>query len=358
MAFTASSVGHALLVLKPSTGRRQRGSQVRLTNDTASPSGSRRWQQHSGRTAAATGDEAANTPTAPDTTDNDEEEEERLKRTNASTWSSTSGSDASQAAEDKYFIDKRNMRPEEIVMAETMRPRQVEIITKDGMYKPTVSTWGVFPRPRDISEAYGGGRTIRPGEALETDDRATKRAREVAAALKKYKKSVGEDMEPDAIAEVEQMLAHGVDLFDKGKLREAEAVFKDASGKCAARHRLGGEAELQRALALDSMGLSDQAQAIYKKLQEHPNMNIKKRAQRFLFGFSAAENLKVTKEYSWDKEYYDTIFVRFADNYRRYIPKPGDDEAAGTDGLTIAIVAALFVFPFALVAVLAFANRT
>lgn len=27
-----------------------------------------------------------------------------------------------------------------------------------------VSTWGVFARPANISAAYGGGRTIRPGD--------------------------------------------------------------------------------------------------------------------------------------------------------------------------------------------------
>ena len=51
---------------------------------------------------------------------------------------------------------------------------QVEIITVDqgyqpmlegdAGYKPKVATWGVFPRPQDISKAFGGGRTIRPGE--------------------------------------------------------------------------------------------------------------------------------------------------------------------------------------------------
>lgn len=30
-------------------------------------------------------------------------------------------------------------------------------------YQPKVSTWGMFPRPNDISKAYGGGRDIKPG---------------------------------------------------------------------------------------------------------------------------------------------------------------------------------------------------
>ena len=45
----------------------------------------------------------------------------------------------------------------------------------DGMYTPKVATWGIFPRPKNISKAYGGGRNIRPGQALETDDQKKKR---------------------------------------------------------------------------------------------------------------------------------------------------------------------------------------
>ena len=32
------------------------------------------------------------------------------------------------------------------------------------LYQPKVSTWGAFPRPNNISEAYGGGRNIAPGQ--------------------------------------------------------------------------------------------------------------------------------------------------------------------------------------------------
>lgn len=61
-----------------------------------------------------------------------------------------------------------------------MRARGAEIITAEGTiqsvadsnapadtaYRPKVATWGVFPRPPNISKKYGGGRTIRPGEVL------------------------------------------------------------------------------------------------------------------------------------------------------------------------------------------------
>jgi hypothetical protein len=40
---------------------------------------------------------------------------------------------------------------------------EVEMITQKGDYRPKVSTWGMFPRPDNISKAYGGGRTIQKG---------------------------------------------------------------------------------------------------------------------------------------------------------------------------------------------------
>jgi hypothetical protein len=42
-----------------------------------------------------------------------------------------------------------------------------------------VATWGMFPRPPDISKAYGGGRTLKPGQELESEDDRAARARRV-----------------------------------------------------------------------------------------------------------------------------------------------------------------------------------
>ena len=40
-------------------------------------------------------------------------------------------------------------------------------------YKPKSGSWGAFPRPRDISKAYGGGRRVGAGYSKE-DDAASK----------------------------------------------------------------------------------------------------------------------------------------------------------------------------------------
>ena len=53
----------------------------------------------------------------------------------------------------------------------------------DPNYNPKVSTWGVFERPANISEAYGGGRTIRAGTPLEDPAVTQARKERMAAAL-------------------------------------------------------------------------------------------------------------------------------------------------------------------------------
>lgn len=89
-----------------------------------------------------------------------------------------SGSDAAAAS---YLAkvasaksDAAGLRPEmfTIYKEEEQKARGVEMITRDRTYdpqkeapeayKPKVSTWGVFPRPQNISKAFGGGRTIDP----------------------------------------------------------------------------------------------------------------------------------------------------------------------------------------------------
>ena len=53
----------------------------------------------------------------------------------------------------------------------------------DPNYSPKVSTWGVFERPANISEAYGGGRTIRAGTPLEDPAATQARKERIATAL-------------------------------------------------------------------------------------------------------------------------------------------------------------------------------
>eukprot|EP00976_Prorocentrum_cordatum_P073342 1181048-Prorocentrum_minimum.AAC.1 len=76
--------------------------------------------------------------------------------------------------EGKAPLDFKNMTQEQMSREEEKRAlekqkgmvTEVKMLTKEGNYRPTVSTWGVFPRPDNISKAYGGGRTLKPGGEL------------------------------------------------------------------------------------------------------------------------------------------------------------------------------------------------
>lgn len=114
-----------------------------------------------------------------------------------------------------------------------------------------MSTWGLFPRPADISKTYGGGlrrqgisvcppllqilrpqpplplhaggRTLRPGAALESAEAAAARTARIDAALAQYRRNVGLDVDPDAAAAAQKLVDSGAGYFRVGQLQAALA---------------------------------------------------------------------------------------------------------------------------------------
>ncbi|KAK2976195.1 hypothetical protein RJ640_027486 [Escallonia rubra] len=233
------------------------------------------------------------------------------------------------------------------------------------LYKPKVSTWGVFPRPVDISKAYGGGRTIQPGHVLETEkDKAAKekRTRQLIAA---YKSQIGLNIDPQLKAECQN---DGDSLMDLGKLKEAlpfyekvmdKLPFKEAWKILQTSHGENGESEevnlgllrkrlkgkhgefpwselhglaaLQWSICQDSLSRSDEARVMYEKLQSHPNVRVSKKARQFVFGFQAMEMMKVrSSSLSSTSMGYQNFFEAFLKNNGNYILKEAEvDESKG-----------------------------
>lgn len=52
----------------------------------------------------------------------------------------------------------------------------------------------------------------------------------------------------------------------------------------ALRSRLGGEARLQQAICLDSLGRNSEAYEIYKRIENHPAPGVAKKAKRWVLG--------------------------------------------------------------------------
>lgn len=187
------------------------------------------------------------------------------------------------------------------------------------LYKPKVSTWGVFPRPRNISKTFGGGRNIRPGEALETpQDRATKEAR-TKQLLASYKRNIGLSMDPKLKAECEEALEDGDSLMDVGKLMEALPYYQLVMDKLAFQTELHGLAALQWSICQDSLIRPEKARVMYEKLRSHPNAQVRKKATQFAFGFQAMDMMKVTRStVSPRNTGYENYFEAFVEDKANY----------------------------------------
>ncbi|KGN51107.1 uncharacterized protein LOC101215292 [Cucumis sativus] len=187
-------------------------------------------------------------------------------------------------------------------------------------YKPKVSTWGVFPRPGNISKTFGGGRTIRPGDVLETDEeKAVKEARtkELIAA---YKKKFGLTIDAKLKSECEMALEEGDSLMNDGKLKEALPYYETIMEKVNFQSELHGLAALQWSICQDSLSRPDVAREMYEKLKSHPNPRVSKKARQFMFSFQAMEMMKVTTSSSFlsNDSSYRNYFEAFLDNKLNY----------------------------------------
>lgn len=166
----------------------------------------------------------------------------------------------------------------------------------DEMMRPTVATWGRFPRPKDISKAYGGGRRIGVGanvyvnETLEAERREATRAK-----LERYRAKSGKDQR--IVDEHKTEIEEAIDLAKRAMLKGVSSKGVDALTSveeyCTARTQLGATALLELALCCEAVGDTRRAQELYATLKRSPIREVQKRAQQLDYGFEAAEFLGV-----------------------------------------------------------------
>ncbi|CAN1344558.1 hypothetical protein LINPERPRIM_LOCUS40113 [Linum perenne] len=188
------------------------------------------------------------------------------------------------------------------------------------LYKPRVSTWGVYPRPANISKAYGGGKTIRPGDALETEEERVKKEIRTKQLVAAYKNRIGLNIDPKLKSECEKILNDGDSLMNSGKLKEALSLYQEVMDKLPYPSEIHGLAALQWSICQDSLLRSSEARAMYERLQSHPVPKVSKKARQFAFSFQAMEMMKVTKsnfpvEITGYKDYFDAFVEDKAANY-------------------------------------------
>ncbi|ERN10996.1 hypothetical protein AMTR_s00160p00077470 [Amborella trichopoda] len=220
----------------------------------------------------------------------------------------------------------------EIIVGDTskfgMKTETVEEDNSSDLYKPKVSTWGVFPRPSDISKTFGGGRVIRPGEVLETkEDKAEKQAR-TRQLLAAYKNKMGLNVDPKTKAECEKALKDGDCLMELGKLKDALSYYEKVMKNLVFQSELHGFAALQWSICQDSLSRSKEAQIMYEKLQNHPNVQVSKKARQFIFGFEAMEMMKISSSPISPKATgYQNYFEAFVEDTPTYSIAEEEDGA-------------------------------
>ncbi|KAK9787243.1 hypothetical protein WJX73_004807 [Symbiochloris irregularis] len=268
----------------------------------------------------------------------------------------------SKAAGPALSEEDKKLSPEKLSAVLNERKKQntkVEIITVDQhycpegdgnvQYKPKVATWGVFPRPDNISKAFGGGRTIRPGEELEDQERRAARRAKTMAILAEYKKGREDTMDPVTEAAVQVLYDNGSELMRRGRLEAASEVFREATAMAAPMSLLGGDCKMQLAICLDSMSRSEDALPLYKQMTRHPQAHISKRARQMIFGIEAMDNLKThTISYAAGAGAFQEYFTRLTSDYNVGYKKPED--AAPSNPWVLYAIFGLMVAPLGLIA--------
>mmetsp|Transcript_9630 Transcript_9630/g.27560 ORF Transcript_9630/g.27560 Transcript_9630/m.27560 type:complete len:490 (+) Transcript_9630:325-1794(+) len=213
---------------------------------------------------------------------------------------------------------EEGQRMEDYLLKKEQKGRQekVEFITVEKNYKPKVSTWGMFPRPENISKAYGGGRTINPGDAIESEEDKKAREASVRERVMAYKVSQGLVIDETTNAKCEALYMTGMAKMKEGRLAEAAEVFAEVQELVVLRSSWGGRARLQRALCLDSLARTKEAQALYKQITNHPEAAVAKQAKQMMFGINSMDYLKThTISYNVGREDYEGYFRRIRSDW-------------------------------------------
>ncbi len=217
------------------------------------------------------------------------------------------------------------------------------------------STWGVFERPSNISEAFGGGRNLTPGGEAGDAEAAAASLAKVRSAVSDYRKKLGIDVEPEVAVEVTALLATGDAAMSAGQLDAAADAFRQAADKAALASAQGGTARLRLALCLDSQGRAEEARELYTALGRHPDGNVKKQAARLLWGMTEATEFMKADTISFDagmKETYSVYLSSQANAWDVYISERDAEDTAALQRASIAAAVALLALPVGLLAAL------
>eukprot|EP00592_Proboscia_alata_P017756 CAMPEP_0194392856 /NCGR_PEP_ID=MMETSP0174-20130528/122972_1 /TAXON_ID=216777 /ORGANISM="Proboscia alata, Strain PI-D3" /LENGTH=644 /DNA_ID=CAMNT_0039188471 /DNA_START=129 /DNA_END=2063 /DNA_ORIENTATION=+ len=197
-------------------------------------------------------------------------------------------------------------------------------------YQPKIGTWGAFPRPKNISVAYGGGKRVGAGvnPDLESREREEQNDLEAKERLQRYKELAGIDCvsEKENIQEIEEALAIAKRAMARGLYGTAASSIEKVCEYCSTNSKVGGEVFLELAMAYEAVGRTEEAKTVYTELSNSRITDIKNNARKLLYGLQAIEFMRdevKAKSFSKKKttqEFIDVAKIQIADDYdtKRY----------------------------------------
>lgn len=259
------------------------------------------------------------------------------------------GTDASKGMRMETYsvLKEQEMRKQKVEIISVDKSYSTDKKVMDPNYNPKVSTWGVFERPANISEAYGGGRTIKAGTPLEDAAATQARKERIAAALSRFKRDSGTLVDPAVQQACQEAFDEGEQLFKNKLVAAALSKYAVAAELMPLRTELGGKSRLQKAICLDSLGQNKEAFAVYGLIERHPNADVAKVAKRMIFGFRAMDNLKAhTISYSVTKGAYDKYFNSLSGDWNAAYVSNDEDSTELTKVIILASAVMLLPLVF------------
>lgn len=167
---------------------------------------------------------------------------------------------------------------------------------KADTYRPANGGWGYFPRPKDISKAYGGGKRIGAEVKTTYEDelRKQKDVEETREKLRRYREEVGIEVqsEKDHAKEIEEALELGQRAMQRGVYGTAVSALEKVTKWCSTNSKVGGQVFLELAMAYEAVGRTSEAIQVYSTLSNSRMEDIKYNAKRLLYGIEAMQFMR------------------------------------------------------------------
>ena len=197
-----------------------------------------------------------------------------------------------------FMLDKAE-RKDLVLIGTTKSPAMSNITNENNctedsndLYTPARSTWGVFQRPRDISRAYGGGRSISKEEMDAMDYEAEQREKIKVGETQQFLSQTMK-IEKENESKIKDAIYRSRNFMIMGNRNSAVEVLENVQSFLSWQSDLGGDALLELGMALETVDRSDDARKIYGKLATTSwSQKIKRNSLQLLQGLDITKQIK------------------------------------------------------------------